>query len=233
MNLPLSHILCSRVVLLILCVVVFSFSQEEYEELKYDPEPDTTVQQEIVQPVSPTPTYLQKDITAAKVLGTVGCITHFTGSMMIFSSFFTGDPIVNWIGTGFDIMGPLPSCIGASLIEDAMEEEDSSFPRNPYWSHYGTGSLFYAVNIGLGIAQFAILARQGGFVHPASPIVFVILSIGTYGAGEVYTGMATVGPLLYARKAERRLEKKNAFSLRVLPSFTMNGGKGATLFGTF
>jgi len=177
--------------------------------------------------------YLQKDITISKMLGAIGCAAHFTGSIMVLTSLFTGDGVMNWVGGGLDILGPIPSCIGATLVEDAMEGDYPAFPRHKFWSYYATGGVFCAANIGTSIVQTAVLINRGGYQFHASPIIFLILEIITYGAGEAYLGRAAVGPLLYTRKAERAIQKTHAFNFNIVPTFTFTGGKGVSFVGTF
>ncbi len=226
------HIYFKNIILFIVFISLISFAQNFYE---VDDEPesaDSLSEQEVLQDTKPIKSYLQKDFNTSRALGAVGCVTHFTGSMMMFASFFNRNPTLNWVGFGLDAIGPLPSCIGATLIETVMEEEDPSFPRHNYWARYGSSGVFWGLNLGLNIVGLVIVSNRG-FDSPVGPIVFLIASIVTYGAAEVYSGMATVGPLLYTRKAELRIQKRSAFKIKILPNFTTDGGKGVCIVGAF
>ena len=78
-----------------------------------------------------------------------------------------------------------------------------------------------------------MILSHGRTTSSVGYIITAIAWVITYGAAEVYSGMTAIGPIVYARKAELRLQKKNTFNFKVLPNFTLDGRAGVNFVGTF
>lgn len=232
MKIVLSRFPYRNIIFLITFLSTLSFSQDIVEENIETDNVDSSISQQPLQSKKPSTNYLQKDIINARVLGVSGCMIHFSGTIILISSIIIEEPTLFWIGIGMDFLGPIPSCAGASIMEDAMEEEYTSFPRHRYWGYYATGGVFYGLYAVTHVAEF-VAYSHGGFQYEATEIAFQVGRILTYCAAQVYSAIATIGPLYYIRKAEHRIQKGSAFNIRVLPDFTMNGGKGVYIVGTF
>lgn len=231
MRIIFTRILYRRIILFVVSLSILGFSQEIAKENNEAGTTDSSISKDSLPAKKSSKSHLHKDIVSSRVLGVSGCLIHFTGTVMLFTSIITEDPALFWIGIGMDFLGPIPSCAGASLIEDAMEEY-STFPRHRYWGFYATGAVFYGLYAVTNVAEF-VAYSHGGFQYNATETAFLVGRILTYIAAEIYSGIAAVGPLYYIRKAEHRIQKGSAFNIRVLPNFTMNGGKGLSIVGTF
>ncbi len=94
-------------------------------------------------------------------MSAVGIFFHFTGILLseinfalMYHSLFHGRSAgttmpLFFIVFALNVAGPIPSCLGASLVDEYIEEGS---PRNPYWNKY-LNSLAYS-----GASLFLVLA---------------------------------------------------------------------------
>ena len=126
------------IILLIVFINSISISQDIPAKNNVADSTESQVKPAISPVTVQIPDHLEKYITASKSLAAVGCVIHFTGTSMmlasffsrvteadrVFNSFFSSDQTLHWlglVGVWLDVLGPLPSCIGATLLESAME----------------------------------------------------------------------------------------------------------------
>lgn len=168
-----------------------------------------------------------KDIKTAKALGAIGITTHFVGSFMFYTSQFNRSPGLYYSGFSLNTLGVIPSCIGATLVEDAVGEINQEFPKHRYWRYYGQSWAFWGLNFGINTTMLIIFGNGKGVTSPALPIILSIGSIVSNIAAEIYSGIAVIGPLLYARKAERFTKRRSVkLKFHLIPEYSLNGGKG-------
>ncbi len=127
------------------------------------------------------------------------------------------------IGSVLSAVGPLPSYVGASLIEEAFEDRNISFTPNRYGSHYARSWAYEAAAWGIyGIGS----AMMKGSPEKAGPIIIMVGLYLLEIAAEVHRGISAIGPIKYGKKAQRYLEKRQSVSFDFLPVVSTDGAVG-------
>jgi len=131
-------------------------------------------------------------------------------------------------GVALSLLGPISSCAGASLIEESMETQYERFPRQSYTGYYIKSVAFEAVawTVNL-VGSFIILKNDKSEITPIlMDVAFYSLDLGA----ELFRAKSAIGPLVYAKKAERYIQKqrhKKSLTIHFMPVLPLDGRAGA------
>jgi hypothetical protein len=172
-------------------------------------------------------------------LGALGTVLHFTGAIMHAVAlpmflydvqlneknppFPTTEFILAMAGMALNFSGTLPSCVGAGRVEMALEDADIPFLRNKYRTFYIRSWIYEIAGWGLYGLGAALLRNTGEEIAPK------IFLAGLYGielGAEIYRAIATIGPIRYAKRAQRHISGEQRIELNLMPVLPVTGGIG-------
>lgn len=171
-------------------------------------------------------TELHRKISAAKSLGatgsllwTSGKILEIVGTVILVSGENEGLGVGLLIpGLAFDLFGPVPSCIGESIMMKSIASsgvvmDDKNIEiKAKGWSYYAVSWSF------VGMSLITNLVAYGAGV-PFMSVLGVLAS----GTGEVFRAIAAIAPASRINKASKRID------LSFRPIYDLEGNRGLVL----
>lgn len=171
-------------------------------------------------------------IKAGKGLGVLGIASWSFGKALEvigLSIIFTGHTYDDLLGatfliTGitFDLYGVIPSCIGESIVINAIADSGVELSDKGF-KIKSRGKRMYGLHWGL-MGTGAILT---GIAFASSTPILLYMGIAAGGAAELLRGVIAIMPLVRVRKVNRLI------NARVSPAFNGKGGMGVALICDF
>ncbi len=181
-------------------------------------------------------------------LGILGAVTHGAGFIISLIAvpitvnkirlrkmdrsrkFPTAGLVFSMLGMVGSFVGPVPSCIGGDVIEEAMEDRNIYFQKNPYWGYYARswayeGAAWAMYIIGMAAMKVPDDAEDE---EKTGPILFTIGLYGLQIGAEIYRAVAAIGPVRYGDRAKKRIKNRQRLHVDVLPVLQLDGGAGVT-----